>query len=217
MLGFRMDHTHESIPVKFITLGLIPIPVSFLYTHAHMPKAPRTRTQPARRAKKPASKKQQTSKKQKTAKQPTKKRKPTKQQQLTSLNERIRDILGNIRLVSNILEPLPPPQLRNQRQTSSIYIGATAGVTRPDHPRFGDLGLKYYLQDGQTVYPLLQPEIPKQVLTGNARLMALLRRRNVLNGWVYREVSGCYDEDSDVPHDENDNNDNNVLNMMEIM
>ncbi|KAJ8087804.1 hypothetical protein PM082_006652 [Marasmius tenuissimus] len=142
-----------------------------------MPKAPRTRTQPARRAKKPASKKQQTSKKQKTAKQATKKRKPTKQQQLTSLNERIRDVLGNIRLVSNISEPLPPPQLRNQRQTSSIYIGATAGVTGPDHPRFGDLGLKYYVS---SLSPCLNSRslTRKMIVAGRANRLPAASTRN---------------------------------------
>ncbi|KAL0060995.1 hypothetical protein AAF712_012195 [Marasmius tenuissimus] len=164
-------------------------------------------TKPAGRTKKLASKKQQTLKRQKTAKQATEKRKLTKQQQLTALNGRIRDILGNIRLVLNILEPLPPPHLHNQRQTSSMYIGATAGVTGPDHPRFGDLGHKYYTK----CLPLIQHKIPRPVLFGNARLMALLRWHNILNGWVYQQVSGCDDHDLNMPND-NINNNNNIIN-----
>ncbi|KAJ8075394.1 hypothetical protein PM082_019732 [Marasmius tenuissimus] len=149
-------------PIKFITLGLIPIPVSFLYTHAHMPKAPRTRTQPARRAKKPASKKQQTSKKQKTAKQATKKRKPTKQQQLTSLNERIRDVLGNIRLVSNISEPLPPPQ--DSRPQRTLYLLRMHRTRNPQTSTTSLLSLCVVLLRQRNIYIVL-PRIPFVVRT----------------------------------------------------
>ncbi|KAL0057490.1 hypothetical protein AAF712_015867 [Marasmius tenuissimus] len=123
----------------------------------------------------------------------------TKRQWEKSINKRLHDVLGQLRLVAGIRDPQQPQYLNCSKTKCGIFIGATNGVTGRDHPKFWGLGCVYFLSEGMTHYPMPpQPDIPLSILEGSTHLRKLLAERviNQASSWAPKKSANGNEKDA---------------------
>ncbi|KAL0061181.1 hypothetical protein AAF712_012001 [Marasmius tenuissimus] len=118
----------------------------------------------------------------------------SKSQRYTLVAKRLRNILGQLRIVAGIKFPSVPIHFKNQDAAPQYFVGTGTEVAGPSHPNFRDLGRIYYAEDGETRYPL-QDDIPLSLLTSSRELLACLKERAQLKKWDTLDLENPDDEE----------------------
>ncbi|KAL0564926.1 hypothetical protein V5O48_017109 [Marasmius crinis-equi] len=121
-----------------------------------------------------------------------------------SLNNRIHNVLTQLRCSNKVPNPERPVQLTNGNRPVGrcLYTGDTHKVHGPTHPKFAELGRVYFARNGRTYFPAHQQDIPLQYLEGSHQLLELLAERTIQKGWVQPEpeVEEASDEEAQAPN-----------------